>query len=174
MTIKSKTKARRRKTNHSLIAYPVILILVGEFMKPTHHLIKVVLLTGFLFTFSFAQNQKPISASPPQEKSGSVPDEDKVYSPKDVDTKAVIKNTKELDPGKIGPSSDCSDGARIRLRVVLHKSGTVTAIKTIKSASCSLDEKAIKTVHKIKFTPAIKNGVAVSQYMTMEFGIHKY
>jgi TonB family protein len=74
----------------------------------------------------------------------------------------------------MGYSSDCPDGVVLFLKAVLHKSGKVTDIQVVKPINCSFQEKAIKSVRKIKFTPAIKDGVAVSQYQVLQFNFHKF
>jgi TonB family protein len=130
----------------------------------------IVSLSGFLS--NFAQTPKPSPTSIAQEQTDKVADSDKVYSPKEVDAKAIIKNRNKLDP--TGFSLDCPDEAILVLKVILHKSGKVSDVKVIKPISCSFEEKAIKSVRKAKFTPATKDGVAVSQYQLIEFRFHRF
>ncbi|MCP9493684.1 MAG: energy transducer TonB [Pyrinomonadaceae bacterium MAG19_C2-C3] len=133
-----------------------------------------VVASMFLLSSGFAQNQNPSSSSVSQDKIGKASDEDKVYSPKEVDTKAVIKNQKELDPERLGAAIDCRNGARGVVKAVLRKSGEVTDIKVKIPALCSLDEKAAKIVSFAKFTPAIKDGVAVSQYIEIKYEFRRF
>jgi TonB family protein len=104
-------------------------------------------------------------------------DEDKIYSKDEVDVKAKIKNIKELDLlryAKSEESADCENKARVSLRAVLHKTGKVTEVTVVKPMRCGLDEVAVKTVRKAKFTPAVQNGVPVSQYIDIEFQFNRY
>lgn len=143
-------------------------------MKQRRQSIVFIAAVVFLFANSFAQNRKLTFLPVSQDQAGKVSDEDKVYSIKEVQTKAVIKNQKELDPGRLGFSEDCQSGARVYLTAVLRKSGKVTDIKVKKPAMCSLDAKAAKIVRSIKFTPAIKGGVAVSQSIDIQFDIRRF
>lgn len=103
--------------------------------------------------------------------------EDKVYSKDEVDVKAKVKNIKELDllrHAKPEEADDCEDGAEVALRAVFHKSGKVTEVTLVKPMGCGLDEVAVRTVRKAKFTPAVKNGVPVSQYTDIEYQFRRY
>jgi len=143
-------------------------------MSQRNSVLALIPLISFLFLTSFAQVQKSGSHAEPQSSPDKVADEDKVYSRKEVDTKVTILNRKEIDPGKLGASLDCQNGAMVILRVVLHKSGKVTEVKIKRSSQCSLDVKAEKAVRSIKFMPATKDGVAVSQYIEMKFQFRKF
>ena|SRR5437588_99578 len=133
----------------------------------------LVIVIAILSCAGFAQ--EPKSSPSPQEQPAKPPEEEKVYSSKEVDTKAVIKNRDSIDPGtSMGYSRDCPDGVVLVLKVVLYKTGKVTNIQIVKPINCSFEEKAIKNVRKVKFTPAIKDGVAVSQYQTFQFNFHKF
>ena len=127
-------------------------------MKHIQNIIMFVAALGLLSLSGLAQNQKP--SSPP---------EDKVYTAKEVDKKAVITNWKELDPERLGAATDCRSGTRVVVKAILRKSGDVTDIKVISPASCSMDEKVEKSISHAKFRPALKNGVAVSQYIEVKY-----
>jgi TonB family protein len=142
-------------------------------MRKPIYILSVIMLTSLPFSAIFAQGQKAATHSEDQQEQQKVSGEVKVYSQKEVDIKAKILNQKELDPEKWGPCVDCPDGATVVLRVVLHKSGKVTGVKIKRPAQCSLDAKAVKTVLLIKFTPAVKDGIAVSQYTDVEYKFRK-
>jgi TonB family protein len=143
-------------------------------MKRRNRVALILGLAGLLSFPDFARPQPPRFTSAPQEQAGKSSDEERVYSPKEVDKRAVIKNPKEIDPGKLGPSSDCQNRAVVALKLVLRKTGKVSDVEVVKPAFCSLDDKALTSVAKIKFTPAIKDGVPVSQSLWIEFQFHGY
>ncbi len=143
-------------------------------MKRIKSIVVIVAALGLLFMNGLAQKQKPSSPSGAQEQGKNPSDEDKVYTAKEVDKKAVITNRKELDPERLGSAIDCPSGARVVIKAILRRSGEVTDIKVKKPAFCSLDEKAAKIISFAKFTPAIKNGIAVSQYIEVIYEFRKF
>lgn len=58
------------------------------------------------------------------------------------------------------------------LQMVLSSSGTVINIRTISGLPYGLTERAIEAARGIKFTPATKDGVAVSQYVKVEYNFN--
>jgi TonB family protein len=60
-------------------------------------------------------------------------------------------------------------GGVVRLRAVLNRSGEVTDIQVVKGLPDGLTEKAIAAARQIRFTPAEKDGRAVSQYVVLEY-----
>ena len=90
-----------------------------------------------------------------------------IYEPEDVDEKANI-NRKKI--AHINGRSCRESEVKILLKITLHRSGKVTYVEVIESSSCqSFQDNAIKEARKIKFTPAKKNGIAVSQYQKIGF-----
>jgi TonB family protein len=94
------------------------------------------------------------------------PDDDKIYTIKEVDVKAKIKNQMEHLPRR---KNDCPDNVSVTLRAVFRMSGKVTDVIIRKSSRCSYDQEAIEAVLQLKFDPAIKDGKQVSQYSDIEF-----
>lgn len=94
------------------------------------------------------------------------PDDDKVYTVKEVDVKAKVKNRMENLPRR---KNDCPENVSVSLRAVFRKSGKVTDVIIRKSSRCSYDQEAIEAVLRLKFDPAIKDGKQVSQYSEIEF-----
>ncbi len=94
---------------------------------------------------------------------------DRVYSVKEVDVKAVIDRQRS-ESGNPPSSAKCGIGrGLVRLRVILHKSGKVTEVEILEGSGCnSFDKNAVKFVRRLKFTPAKKNGVVVSQFVIYE------
>jgi TonB family protein len=58
---------------------------------------------------------------------------------------------------------------RVLLKAVLCRTGRVTDIQVIERLPCGMTEQAIKAARGTTFTPAEKNGQAVSQAVTFEF-----
>lgn len=104
-----------------------------------------------------------------QDSTARVEAEDIIYTELEVDVKAEILNKKEINPIRLGVSPDCIHVAEVKLTVVLRKSGKVSDAKIVQSSRCSLDRKALQSVRKIRFKPAEKNGVAVSQIYEISF-----
>ena len=128
----------------------------------------VVLTTSFAIHAQTAGQSPTPTPSPNQEK--QEPD-DRVYSAKEVDVKAKFIGRRDYP----SPGNDCRDRVKllVRIRAVLHKSGSVTEARVVSSSSCArYDEDAIRVVNKTKFTPAMKDGQPVSQSMQFEFSFH--
>lgn len=92
---------------------------------------------------------------------------DVVYQPEEVDVKATIDRRNMKHP----TGRDCGDSeVKVLLRVVLHSSGKVTDIEILESSSCeNFQNAAIKAARELKFIPARKNGLPVSQYQKLGF-----
>ena len=104
-----------------------------------------------------AQESKPSPSPSPTESDKKQSANERIYTGKEVDVKAKIKPTPN-DPPQ--PGRDCDDfDFRLLavLKVVLHRSGTVSEVKLIKGSGCSFDKDAIRVARKIKFEPALKD-----------------
>ena len=116
---------------------------------------------------AITQSKEPRgSSSPPEERQPQVPEEERVYTSKEVDVKARVTNKMAHIPEA---GRDCPGKGWVRLRAVLHRSGEVTEVALTKGLGCSFDEEAIKVVRRYKFTPALKGSRPVSQYQLFEF-----
>jgi TonB family protein len=120
---------------------------------------------------SFAPGTESCAGFASQDQSKGETDEDRVYHPREVDVKAKIRNAAETAPGS---SNDCPVKGWVSLRVVLHKSGEVTEVVLIRRMNCSYDERVVEAARKLKFTPAMKDGRAVSQYLRIEYRLNIY
>lgn len=62
----------------------------------------------------------------------------------------------------------------VRLRFVLRPSGEVDRIAPVSGLPHGLTQQAIEAARRVKFTPAIKDGRPVSQYVTFEYNFNIY
>ncbi len=62
----------------------------------------------------------------------------------------------------------------VRLRAILSSSGEVTNVEVISGLPFGLTGQAIDAARQIEFTPAMKDGRAVSQYVTIEYVFNLY
>ncbi len=106
---------------------------------------------------------------PPKEEQR---DYNKVFSVREVDQPARILSR---------PAPSYTEEARknqvqgtVTLRVVLAASGSVTNISVVRGLPDGLSERAIEAARRIKFTPAQKDGHAVSQSATVEMNFSVY
>ena len=134
------------------------------------------ILLASCLSISFAQDLEPTRSAGTQE-AATVTD-DKIYLESEVDRKAVLGSKKAFVATIEGEDMPwgCLDGKRtVQLRLVLHKSGKVTDVEVIKKSGCSeADTKAMNIARKLKFRPARKGGVAVSQYLTWGLSMRIY
>jgi TonB family protein len=137
-------------------------------MNPMNHAVLIVIIAFCFATTAFGQDVKPGSSPAPAivgNKESEVGD-DKVYRPQEVDVKAKLKNRSKSGPELKG---DCPDSVTVTLRAILHKSGKVKDVVLTQGAGCSFDDQAIEAVRKLTFTPAVKDGQAVSQYLLIQY-----
>lgn len=62
----------------------------------------------------------------------------------------------------------------VRLRMVLAADGTVRDIVPLTTLHEGLTEQAVEAARDIEFTPALKDGRPVSQYVTVEYNFNIY
>lgn len=94
------------------------------------------------------------------------PDE-KVYDPKEVDTK--IKILSMPDPGYTYEATRQHVVGVVKLSAVFTSSGDVRDIQVVNGLPAGLTENAIAVARKITFTPAMKDGHAVSVQMVLTY-----
>jgi outer membrane biosynthesis protein TonB len=95
-----------------------------------------------------------------------------IYNLRTVDTKSLILS-KPTPTYTESARQNCASGT-LRLSVVLASSGAVEAIRPISQLPYGLTEEAIKAARHIVFEPALKDGNAVSQYLTLEYKFNMY
>jgi TonB family protein len=111
-------------------------------------------------------------AKPEAERDKQKANEDRVYMPREVDVKAKIKNRDEYMPSY---QRGCPRSLLVTVRVVLHWSGKVTEAYVVKGMTgCAYDREAIKAARRFIFTPAMKDGHPVSQYVDVEYSTSVY
>ncbi len=113
-------------------------------------------------TNTFAQDSKNKTSPSTQASISKLnSNDDKIYSKDEVDTPAVIKKIK-VHPKLL---KGCRNGGTVKFTMVLRKGGQVTNITLENDNDCESfqAEKIITSLEKTKFTPAIKDGVSVSQ-----------
>ena len=90
----------------------------------------------------------------------------------EVTRRAVIVS--KPDPGFTEEARKNGVTGVVRLRAALSANGTVTQISVIRPLPDGLTERAIQAAQRIKFQPAQKDGVAVSQWITLEYNFNIY
>jgi TonB family protein len=97
---------------------------------------------------------------------------DRVLSPRDVDQKARILSRPE--PRYTDEARENLVQGTVVLRAVFSKDGSVTNIRAVSGLQDGLTERAIEAAREIKFSPALKDGRAVSQYIQIEYNFNLY
>ena len=94
---------------------------------------------------------------------------DKVYSAQEVQKAAVIRDQDSVSSA-LHRSLKCSSGGSIKFSYVLRRSGKVSDLKVEHSPQCEATPKSLTILQKLKFTPAVKDGLKVSQsdFLTIE------
>jgi TonB family protein len=104
-------------------------------------------------------------------KGGGV-DYSRPFRQAEVTRKAII--TFKPEPGFTEDARKNNVTGVVRLRAILHASGSVSDISVVKGLPDGLTEKAIAAARQIRFTPAEKDGHAVSQYIVLEYNFNIY
>ncbi|MET0622522.1 MAG: energy transducer TonB [Pyrinomonadaceae bacterium] len=99
-------------------------------------------------------------------------DYNRPFRQNEVTRKAMI--TFKPEPGFTEEARKNNVTGVVRLRAILSSSGAVTGITTVKGLPDGLTEKAISAARQIRFTPAEKDGRAVSQYVVLEYNFNIY
>ena len=96
----------------------------------------------------------------------------RTFSPKEVNVKARILSRPEPQYTEEARKNQVS--GTVVLRAVFSSSGQVTNIRAVSSLPYGLTERAIAAARQIRFTPAMKDGRAVSQYIQIEYNFNLY
>ena len=142
-------------------------------MTITLRVISIIVLITLSSAFSPTQDAELATTSFSTHQSPSPSDEDKVYSSKEVTVKAIIKSRPEA---RYTPTTidECPEKGSALIRMILHKSGKVKDVKLSRGMSCKFDSLAAMAARRIKFVPAQKDGVRVSQYFMVEYAYKIY
>lgn len=66
-------------------------------------------------------------------------------------------------------------GIRASVKATFHSSGKVTEVEIAESSGCEyFDKEALRLAKKIKFKPAVKDGVPITVVKTTEYGAYIY
>jgi protein TonB len=103
---------------------------------------------------------------------GAPVDYSRPFRQNEVSRKAVI--TFKPEPGFTEDARKNNVTGVVRLRAILHASGSVSDVSVVKGLPDGLTEKAISAAKQIRFTPAEKDGHAVSQYIVLEYNFNIY
>jgi TonB family protein len=105
-------------------------------------------------------------------RDGSLVDYNKVFNPKEVNQKARILARPEPQYTEEARKNQVS--GTVVLRAVFSSGGQVTNIRTVSGLPYGLTERAIAAARQIRFSPAMKDGRAVSQYIQIEYNFNLY
>jgi TonB family protein len=96
----------------------------------------------------------------------------KTFGAKDVTQKARILSKPEPQYTEDARKNQIT--GTVVLKAVLSSSGQVTSIRPVSQLPYGLTEKAIAAARMIKFTPAVKDGHTVSQWIQIEYNFNLY
>lgn len=99
-------------------------------------------------------------------------DYNRTFSPREVSQKARIISRPEPTYTEEARKNQVS--GTVVLRAVFSAGGAVTNIRTVSGLPYGLTEKAIAAARQIKFSPAVKDGRAVSQYIEIQYNFNLY
>jgi TonB family protein len=103
---------------------------------------------------------------------GGGTDYNKTFSGKDVTTKARVLSKPEPQYTEEARKNQVT--GTVVLRAVFTSGGQVTNIRAVSGLPYGLTERAIAAARLIKFTPATKDGHAVSMYIQLEYNFNLY
>jgi TonB family protein len=99
-------------------------------------------------------------------------DFNRVFSPTEVTQQARIFS--RPDPQYTEEARKNQISGTVVLKVVLSSAGQVTNIRTVSGLPDGLNERAVEAARMIKFSPAMKDGHAVSQSIQIEYNFNLY
>ena len=102
----------------------------------------------------------------------SVDDPNRVFSPREVTQKARILSKPE--PQYTIEARQNNVSGTVVLRAVFGADGVVRNIRPVSSLPYGLTERAIMAARQIRFSPALKDGRPVSQYIQIEYNFNPY
>jgi TonB family protein len=121
----------------------------------------------FVFTMTFCCFST-VAAQPASPQAG----EDKVYLRSEVDTQAVVlRKPRAQTDGRCGRGSS----GTIIIQLILRKSGVAEIANVAQSSPCAyFNESAGQAARAVEFTPAVKDGQAVSMRVTVQYNFRTY
>jgi TonB family protein len=99
-------------------------------------------------------------------------DYNRIFKPSEVSQKARILSRPEPQYPEEARSNQVS--GTVVLRRVFRADGQVTDLRVISGLPHGITERAMEAAKRIRFSPAMKNGRAVSQYIQIEYNFNLY
>ncbi len=99
-------------------------------------------------------------------------DYNRTFSPKEVSSKARVLSKPEPQYTEEARKNQVT--GTVVLRAVFTSGGQVSNIRAVSGLPYGLTERAIAAARQIKFTPATKDGHAVSMYIQLEYNFNLY
>ncbi len=99
-------------------------------------------------------------------------DYNRIFSPKEVSSKAHVLSKPEPQYTEDARKNQVT--GTVVLRAVFTSGGQVSNIRAVSGLPYGLTERAIAAARQIKFTPATKDGHAVSMYIQLEYNFNLY
>ena len=123
-------------------------------------------LTGFLAKSPTETPFLPVPATSADESFAQV------LPPKETTTKARVLSKPE--PGYTEAARKYSVTGTVLLRGVISTDGRLTSIQILKRLPHGLTQASVAAAKQIRFTPAVKDGLTVSQSIQLEYNFHLY
>jgi TonB family protein len=95
-----------------------------------------------------------------------------IFLGQEADVRAVIRYKPE--PGFTEEARQKNVSGTVRLRAVLSADGELRHILVLKGLPSGLTEKCVEAARRTKFTPAVKSGRPVSQFIVLEYNFNTY
>jgi protein TonB len=99
-------------------------------------------------------------------------DSGRLFTPREVDQKARILSRPE--PKYTDDAREHQVQGTVVLQAVFAEDGMVKNIRVVSGLPDGLTERAVAAAREIKFSPALKDGRAVSQYIQIEYNYNLY
>jgi TonB family protein len=97
---------------------------------------------------------------------------DAIFLDADVSQKSVVLSRPE--PLYTERARQSQTSGYVRLRIVLAADGTVRNFLVLKALPDGLTEQAVNAARRVTFTPALRDGRPVSQYVTIDYNFNVY
>jgi TonB family protein len=112
-----------------------------------------------------------VGGAPANGASGNT-DYNRVFSGREVTSKARVFSKPE--PSYTESARKYEVQGTVVLRCVFSSSGEINNIKVVAKLPHGLTERALRAAREIRFTPALKDGRAVSMYIQLEYNFNLY
>ncbi|MDQ3817520.1 MAG: energy transducer TonB [Acidobacteriota bacterium] len=99
-------------------------------------------------------------------------DQDRPFNPRDVDRKAQV--LWRIQPQYTEQARANMIEGTVVLRAVVAENGWLKSIRVVSGLPDGLTEKALEAAGQMKFSPAIKDGRTVAQYIQIEYNFNLY